>query len=234
VTLLVAIAIGVAVTALALAVSPSATHGSFVRRAERALTPRAYLARWRRYRSRERAAVGALGVLASIHAALRSGVPLAPSLRLALEDVDPRISEPFDRALRDFDLNAALDVALRAAAAGAGDRRQALALEALALVAGEQLPASRAAAVIASVADRLSFEERLLAEVRARTSGLRAQIALLAMLVPALALYLVATMPGLAATLATPLGTHVLLPAALLFEIAGILASRAIVRALRT
>jgi Flp pilus assembly protein TadB len=80
----------------------------------------------------------------------------------------------------------------------------------------------------------LSFEERLLAEVRARTSGMRAQIVLLALLVPALALYLVATMPGLAATLATPLGMHVLLPAAFLFEIAGILTSRAIVGALRT
>jgi hypothetical protein len=37
-------------------------------------------------------------------------------------------------------------------------------------------------------------------------------------------------MPGLAATLATPLGTHVLVPAAIMFEVTGILASRAIVR----
>jgi len=234
VTLLVAVAIGVAVAALALAAYPSAVGSSFVPPVKHVLSPRALLGRWHRYRSRERASAGALGVLASTHAALRSGLPLAPALRLALADVDPRISEPFDRALRDFDLNATLDIALRAAAADAGDRRPALALEALALVAGEQLPASRAAAVIASVADRLSFEERLLAEVRARTSGLRAQIVLLALLVPALAVYLVATMPGLGATLATPLGMHVLLPAAFLFEIAGIVTSRAIVRALRT
>ena len=53
---------------------------------------------------------------------------------------------------------------------------------------------------------------------------------LLALLVPALALYLVATMPGLAATLASPVGRLVLLPAAAVFELAGIVASRAIVR----
>jgi Flp pilus assembly protein TadB len=175
VTLLVAVAVGVAVTALALAAYPSAVGSSLVPPPKRVLSPRALLERWHRYRSRERASAGALGVLASTHAALRSGLPLVPALRLALEDVDPRISEPFDRALRDFDLNAALDIALRAVAADAGDRRPALALEALALVAGEQLPASRAAAVIASVADRLSFEERLLAararRVCARRSG---------------------------------------------------------------
>jgi Flp pilus assembly protein TadB len=234
VTLLAAIALGVAVAALALAGSPSIARASIVRPVRRDLAPRALLLRWRRYRSRERAAAGALGVLGGTHAALRSGLPLALALRGAIDDLDPRVSEPFSRALRAFDLNVPLDVALRAEAAGARDRRLALALEALALVAGEQLPASRAAAVIASVADRLAFEERLLAEVRARTSGLRAQIVLLALLVPALALYLVATMPGLASTLSGSLGTHVLVPAAALFEVAGILASRAIVDGLRT
>jgi Flp pilus assembly protein TadB len=233
VTLLAAIALGIAVAALALAASPPVTRASLVPPVRPDLAPRALLRRWRRYRSRERAAAGALGVLGGTHAALRSGLPLALALRGAIEDVDPRITEPFARALRAFDLNGALDAALRAEAAGVRDRRLVLALEALALVAGEQLPASRAAAVIASVADRLTFEEHLLAEVRARTSGLRAQIVLLALLVPALALYLVATMPGLASTLSTSLGTHVLIPAAVLFEIAGIVTSRAIVDGLR-
>jgi Flp pilus assembly protein TadB len=109
-----------------------------------------------------------------------------------------------------------------------------LALEVLALVAGERLAASRAAAIVASVADRLSFEERLGEEIRARTSGIRAQIVLLALLVPALSGYLVLTMPGLAITLASPLGAHVLVPLAILLEVAGIVASREIVRGIAT
>jgi Flp pilus assembly protein TadB len=180
------------------------------------------------------AAAMSLDVLRSTQAALKSGLPLAPALRLAIERSTPLARDPFERALRAFDLNSTFDGALRAVAGDARDRRVALALEALALVAAEQLPAARAAAVIGSVLDRLTFEERLLEEVRARTSGVRAQIVLLALLVPALSLYLVATMPGLAATLATPLGSRVLVPAALIFEVAGIIASRAIVRGLGT
>ena len=121
-----------------------------------------------------------------------------------------------------------LMLALREAAHQATDRRVIVALEALALVAAEQLPASRAAAVVASVSDRLAFDARLADEVRARTSGVRAQIVLLALLVPALALYLVVTLPGLAATLTSPLGMFVLIPAGVAFETAGIVASRAI------
>jgi Flp pilus assembly protein TadB len=190
--------------------------------------------RWRVREDETAAAALSLEVLQSTQAALRSGLPLAPALRLAIERSAPLVRDPFERALRAFDLNSTFDEALRAVARDARDRRVALALEALALVAAEQLPAARAAAVIGSVLDRLTFEARLLEEMRARTSGLRAQIVLLALLVPALSLYLVATMPGLAETLATPLGSRVLVPAALAFEIVGIVASRAIVRGLGT
>jgi Flp pilus assembly protein TadB len=232
VTILAAMAIGVTAAALVLVASPS-PPGPRAQLLHAHLRARAILERWREREWRGRAAAGAVGVLHGTHAALRSGLPLALAVRVALSDLDPRVRAPFDRALRAFDLGAALEAALGDAAAGAHDRRVAVALEALALVAGERLPASRAAAVVASAADRLTFEDRLLAEVRARTAGLRAQIVILALLVPALALYLVASLPGLAETLATPLGAHVLVPAALLFEAVGILVSRAIVRELR-
>ena len=179
---------------------------------------------------REDAAARSLDVLRATHAALRSGVPLAPALRLAVERTDALASDPFLRALEAFDLNVPLDEALRAVARAAQDRRVTIALDALALLAAEQLAASRSASVVASVIDRLTFERRLAEEVRARSGGVRAQIVLLALLVPALALYLVVTMPGLRETLTTPLGTGVLVPAAVVFEVAGIVASRAIVR----
>lgn len=179
---------------------------------------------------RDRAAARSLDVLQATHAALRSGLPLAPALRLAIERTDELAGDPFLRALGSFDLNVPLDDALRGVARSVRDRRVSVALEALAMLAAEQLPASRAASVVASVVDRLTFERRLAEEVRARSGGARAQIVLLALLVPALALYLVVSMPGLRSTLATPLGTQVLVPAAVLFEVAGIVASRAVIR----
>lgn len=222
-----AAAFGVAIACLALAVcAPAVAAG---RRTLPGLRT-TLTARIRERREAVAAGARALDVLQATHAALRSGLPLAPALRVALERAPLAAVDPFQQALRAFELNAALDQALREAAREAADHRVALALEALALVAAEQLPASRAAAVIASVSDRLAFDARLADEIRARTSGVRAQIVLLALLVPALALYLVVTLPGLAVTLTSPLGMFVLIPSALVFETAGIVASRAITR----
>lgn len=188
--------------------------------------------RWRAAARRSEAAARSLDILQGTHAALRSGVPLIAAVRLATEGIAPLARDPFDRALRSFDLNLPLDEAFRAASRECGDRRVALALDALAVVAREQLPAARAATIVAGVCDRLAFERRLLDEIRSRTSGVRAQIVLLALLVPCLAAYLVLTMPGLAATLTSPLGLYVLLPAAALFEVAGLVVSRQIIRSI--
>jgi len=221
-----AAAFAVAVTCLALAASAPSLSADARARPDGLRTW--LIARIREHREAASAGARALDVLQATHAALRSGLPLAHALRVALERAPLGTVDPFERALRAFELNAPLDGALRDAAHETTDRRVALALEALALVAAEQLPASRAAAVVASVSDRLAFDARLADEIHARTSGVRAQIVLLALLVPALALYLVVTLPGLAATLISPLGTFVLIPSAIVFETAGIVASRAI------
>ena len=89
-----------------------------------------------------------------------------------------------------------------------------------------RLPYDRAAILVAAVADRLAFEERLDEEIRARTAGLRSQVVLLALVVPVLAMYLAITVPSLAATLAQPIGRYVLIPAALGLELVGLIASR--------
>jgi Flp pilus assembly protein TadB len=183
-------------------------------------------------RRRDRSARHVLETLQATHAALRSGLPLPLALRNAVDGGPADARAIFGGALRAFDLNIPLDDALRAAASNA-DRRTSLGVEALALLAAEQLAASRAAAVLGSVCDRLGFEERLVAEVGARTGGLRSQMVLLAVLVPVIAGYLVGTVPGVGSTLTSTLGTHVLIPAALLFEILGIVASRGIIRSVR-
>jgi Flp pilus assembly protein TadB len=218
-----AILIGIAVTSLTLAfVTPLTALGS---------GPMTRPVAWWRDRREARAArAHALGILRSTHAALRSGVPLAGALRLALDGAPALGRSPFLRALRAFELGGPLDASLGQTSGVASHRAVALALHALAIVSAEQLPASRAAAIVGSVADRLAFDERLSQEVASRTSGLRAQVVLLALVVPALAIYLLITLPGLDETLATPLGRFVLIPAAVLFETFGIIASRAIVR----
>ena len=159
-------------------------------------------------------------------AALRSGAGLTEALRLAARSGPEVDFGPFAASLRAFDLGAPLDAALRDARGRTRDPRLIVGLDALSLCVAEQLPASRCVTLIASTIDRLLFEQRIADDVRARTSGLRLQIVLLAALVPGLALYLALTVPGMAETFATPLGRFVLLPLAAILEVIGILASR--------
>lgn len=180
-------------------------------------------------RRRERRADQTVTVLQMTVAGLRSGASLPEALRLAVGSGQDFAAGPFAGAVRAFDLGASLDVALRAARAEAHDRRVVLGLDALSLCVAEQLQATRCGTLIASAIDRLVFERRVADDARARTSGLRVQIVLLAALVPGLALYLAITVPGVAEALSMPLGRYVLLPLAALLETAGILASRRLV-----
>lgn len=177
-------------------------------------------------RRRDEYARETVSLLQMTLAAVRSGASLTEALRLATRSGDERV---FAGAMRAFDLGASLELALRAARVRADDPRVILALDALSLCVAEQLPASRCAMLLTSAVDRLVFEQRTVDEVRSRTSGLRAQIVLLAALVPCLALYLAITVPGMVETLTTPLGRFVLLPLAAVLEIAGILASRRVI-----
>ena len=179
-------------------------------------------------RRREKRARHTVALLQMTVAGLRSGAGLTEALRLASTSEPEGELGPFAAALRAFDLGAPLDVALRAARAHTRDHRLTVGLDALSLCVAEQLPASRCVTLIASAIDRLVFEQRIADDVRARTSGLRVQIVLLAALVPGLALYLALTVPGMAEALTTPLGRFVLLPLAATLEVIGILASRRI------
>jgi Flp pilus assembly protein TadB len=177
-------------------------------------------------RRREKRARQTVALLQMTLAGLRSGAGLTEALRLASSSEPEAEFGPFAAALRAFDLGAPLDVALRGARAQTRDHRLIVGLDALSLCVAEQLPASRCVTLIASTIERLVFEQRIADDVRARTSGLRVQIVLLAALVPGLALYLALTVPGMAEALTTPLGRFVLLPLAATLEVIGVLASR--------
>jgi Flp pilus assembly protein TadB len=182
---------------------------------------RAAAARWQ-------ARLALTRLLRATEAALRSGASLPEALRRACDAAaeDGLARRPFVDALRAFDLGAPLDHALRASAHRVADPRSRIALETVAIGIASRLPHDRAGILIAAVADRLAFEERLDEEVRARTAGLRSQVVLLALVVPAIAAYLSFTVPSLAATLGQPIGRFVLIPAALTLEVVGVIASR--------
>jgi Flp pilus assembly protein TadB len=182
--------------------------------------------------ARRHARAGLAEILLTAHAMLRSGVALPEALRRAAAGCEDRLARrPFEVAIERFDLGQALDDALRSAATMSADHRSIATFHTLALGVTERLPIERAAALVEAVAERAMHDERVDADVRARTAGVRLQSYLLAAIVPALALYLVLSMPGLGATLGTPLGRTVLLPAAAVLEAAGILVSRRVVDA---
>jgi len=187
------------------------------------------VARTRAARRRDERARQTVPLLQMTLAGLRSGASLTEALRLGATSEAEANAGPFAAALRAFDLGAPLDSALRDARGRTRDHRLIVGLDALSLCVAEQLPASRCATLIASTIERLVFEQRIADDVRARTSGLRLQIVLLAALVPGLALYLALTVPGMAETLVTPLGRFVLLPLAAILEVVGVLASRRVV-----
>jgi len=180
-------------------------------------------------RRRDERARETVSLLQMTLAGLRSGASLTEALRLAAGSGPEPEFGPFAGAVRAFDLGAPLDLALREARVRARDQRVLLGIDALSLCVAEQLSGSRCATLIASVVDRLVFEQQVADDVRARTSGLRVQVLLLAALVPGLAIYLAVTVPGMAETFATPLGRFVLLPLAALLEVVGIVASRRLV-----
>lgn len=195
-----------------------------------ALAPSIWI-RLRAEAARDRARRAVTRMVLGTEAALRSGAALPEALRRgAAATGDPLAERPIRTALRAFDLGASIDDALREAAVTERDPRAALALETLALGIGERLPRERLADLVASVADRLLFDERLDGEVRARASGVRMQQRLVAVLVPAIALYLVMTMPTLAAVLDGPIGRSLLVPGAAALEVAGFVAARRIIR----
>lgn len=169
-------------------------------------------------------------LVSGAEAALRSGATLPEALRReANATSDPLARDLVSAAIRAFDLGASLDAGLRSAALTTRDPRIAMVLETLGLAAEERLSSTRAADLLGGLADRLAFEERLEDEVHARASGARQQQKVLALLVPAIALVLIGSMPALGTALDTTLGRFVLIPGAVAFEVAGVVLARRIV-----
>ena len=179
---------------------------------------------------RARATAVALDQLRAVRAALASGASLVEAIRRSVAAIGDDIAvRPLQLVMREFAVGVSLSDALLRAAGVALPGVQP-ALRTLAIGVDERLPVPQLSALASAVVDRLAFDEELAADVRARTSGVRMQIWAMAALVPGLALYLATTVPLVGETLRSPLGTSVLIPAAVVLEVLGVLLSRRVVR----
>jgi len=179
---------------------------------------------------REGAAHLGLDQLRAIRAGLASGASLVESIQRSVAAVTDTIAaRPFRLVVRQFAVGLPLSDALRGGAAQA-DPRLRPALRTLAIGVEERLPVPQLCALADAVIERRTFDEQIESEVRARTSGLRIQIWAMAAIVPGLAFYLAATVPLVAETLRSPLGMHLLIPAAVALELIGMMLARRAVR----
>lgn len=115
-------------------------------------------------------------------------------------------------------------------------RRQAsrnlrLLYDALVVLVRTHQPASSAAAILGSLGEAARTNQAIARQAAAESRGLRIQAAILAIVIPALFLYLSLVNPELIAPVtSTALGQFVLLPAAVLLEVAGIVLSWRVTR----
>ncbi len=110
-------------------------------------------------------------------------------------------------------------------------RNLALVYDALITLTRTHQPVSAAADVLGSLGEAARANQSIARQAAAESKGLRLQAAILAIVIPALFLYLTLVNGELIApVMATPLGRYVLLPAAALLEVAGIVLSWRVTR----
>jgi Flp pilus assembly protein TadB len=110
-------------------------------------------------------------------------------------------------------------------------RNLRLVYDALAVAVRTQQPASAAGQVLATLSEAARANRSIARQAAAESKGLRMQAAILAIVIPALFIYLSAVNPELIRPVSsTALGQYVLLPAAVLLEVVGIVLSWRVTR----
>jgi tight adherence protein B len=195
------------------------------------LMPRFYLA-WLVHLQARRSEAEAPRLLQALLAGLTGGSSYLDALRQArLSSSDPWIREDLDFVIQRFLLDAPLHESLREIGSRTTTRNLGLIWETLTICAEHHLPTQAARSLFFELSSTIQFNVQLANEVRARSSGQRAQIWLLAVIVPAMYLYLHLTSPQLLSMLdQTVMGRFILLPIAAVLEVAGIALSFRIAR----
>jgi Flp pilus assembly protein TadB len=187
------------------------------------LLPRLYLA-WLVHVQARRSESEAPRLLQAVLAGLTAGSTYLDALRQArLSSNDLWIREDLDFVIQRFMLDAPLHESLREVRARTTTRNLGLIWETLTVCAENHLPTQAARTLFFELSTAVQFNVQLANEVRARSSGQRAQIWLLAVIVPGMYVYLRLTSPQLLSVLdQTWMGRFILLPLAAALEVVGI------------
>ena len=141
------------------------------------------------------------------------------------------VRSDFDEATARYYANEPLGDALLVVRGRQASRNLRLVYDALIVAARTQQPASAAGEVLASLGEAARANRAIARQAAAESKGLRLQAAILAIVIPAMFLYLMAVNPQLIAPVtSTALGQYVLLPVAVLLEVAGIVLSWRVTR----
>ncbi len=195
------------------------------------LVPRLYLA-WLVHAQSRRSESEAPRLLQAVLSGLTAGSTYLDALRQArLTCTDPWIREDLDYVIQRFLLDVPLHESLQTIRARVMTRNLGLVWETLMICAANQLPTQAARSLFFELSSTVQFNVQLANEVRARSSGQRAQIWLLAVIVPGMYLYLRLMSPQLLSVLdETPVGRYVLFPLAAALEVIGVVLSFRIAR----
>lgn len=187
------------------------------------LVPRVYLAWLVRVQAR-RSEAQAPRLLQAILSSLSSGSTYLDALRQARQAIsDSWIREDLDFVIQRFLLDVPLHQSMRPIRARISTPNLGLVWDSLIICSSNQLPTPAARTLLYELSATVQFNVQLEQEVRAKTSGQRLQIWLLAAIVPGMYLYLRLISPELLSTLdETVLGKYVLIPTAAALELLGI------------
>ncbi len=141
------------------------------------------------------------------------------------------VRSDFDEATARYYANESPPDILLALRGRQASRNLRLVWDALAVAIRTRQPASAAGEILASLGEAARANRSIARQAAAESRGLQMQAAILAIVIPALFLYLSAVNPELIAPVtSTALGQYVLLPAAVLLEITGIVLSWRVTR----
>jgi Flp pilus assembly protein TadB len=193
--------------------------------------PRLYLDALVRAR-RRRTDAEAPRLLQVLVAALAAGRTYLDALVEARARMSDRcLRDDLDHVISRFHLDVPLDRSIAEVRAAAAGRNLALIWDNLAICAAHHIPAARAQGLLTELCSTVQFNVQVQQEVHARTSGQRLQIWLLAAIVPALFLYLRLVDRDFFSVLDdTATGRYLLLPAAVLLEVLGVVLSVRVAR----
>lgn len=175
-------------------------------------------------RQRARSEREAPHLLQLLLANLGAGSTYLEALQAARKSIGDRwLAEDLTYVVQRFLLDVPLEDALREVRPHLVGRNLGLVWDNLTICVAQKIPAERARDLLMDISSTVLFNVQLAGEIRAQTSGQRLQIWVLALLVPAIYLYLRLVSPYFLAVLDdTWTGRFVLLPLAGFLEVLGI------------